>query len=217
MAWKMDNPLYSMADDAENEKAMQRWEGEKHGGLWEGNNRLPLPCVFLLGLIIVTAFLVTMPIWGLRPTAELYWPLVEKMDSPEVMALETPEEKMDYLVRNAREVLSRGDDSRLPGLLDRHAPSLTWYDLQLIAPKIREIAVGGGPYGLESYIVVYDQVALANFEGAYRDDGLRQRTQPWWDKGYTIDLFYVSYFCLAMVIVCKRLPNWTRKPNMKGA
>lgn len=215
MAWKMDNPLYSLADEEENKIAIQKWESEKHGGLWEGNNRLPFPITFLLGLIILTAFMVTMPIWGMRPTAELYWPMVEMMDSPQVQALKTNEEKMAFLTRHAREVHSRGHDSRLPGLIDRQAPSLTWYDLQLIAPQIREIAAAGGPYGLESYNVIYDQVVLANFEGEYRADGLRHRTQPWWDKGYTIDLFYVSYFILAMLIVCKRLPHFSQKPNMK--
>lgn len=216
MAWKMDNPLYSLADEEENRKAIQRWEHEKQGGLWEGNNRLPFPVTFLLGLIIVTAFLVTMPIWGLRPTAELYYPMVEIMDSPQIQALKTPEEKKEAVCRHAREVhAASGHDSRLPGLIDRQCPQLTWYDLQLIAPQIREAAVAGGPYGLESYIVVYDQLVLANFEGEYRPDGLRKRTQPWWDKGYTIDVLYVSYFILTMIIVCKRLPHFTKKPNMK--
>lgn len=218
MAWKTDNPLYSLADEEENKIAIQKWESEKHGGLWEGNNRLPFPITFLLGLIIVTAFLVTMPIWGMRPTAELYWPLVEEMNSDRVQAMRTNQERMDYLCSHAREVHQRGDDARLPGLIDRQCPSLTWYDLQLIAPQIREIEAAGGPYGLESYNVIYDQVVLANFEGEYREDGLRHRTQPWWDKGYTIDVFYVSYFIIAMIIVCKRLPHFTNKPNItKGS
>ncbi len=216
MAWKMDNPLYSMADEEENRKAIQRWERDLQGGLWEGNNRLPFPVTFLLALIIATAFLVTMPIWGLRPTADLYWPMVEAMDSPQVQSLRTNQEKMDFLCRHAKEThTASGKDSRYPGLIDRHCPSLTWYDLQLFAPQVKELAAASGPYGLESYIIVYDQVVLANFEGEYRPDGLRHRTQPWWDKGYTIDVLYVSYFILAMVIVCKRLPHFTTKPNMR--
>ncbi len=216
MAWKMDNPLYSLADEEENKKAIQRWEAEKFGGLWSGNNRLPFPMTILIGLIVVTAFLVTMPIWGQRPTAELYWPMVEIMDSPQVQALRTNEQKMEFLCRHAREThVASGHDSRLPGLIDRQCPSLTWYDLKLIAPQIREIAAAGGPYGLESYNVIFDQVVLANFEGAYRPDGLRERTQPWWDKGYTIDVFYVTYFVIVMILVIKRLPHFTQKPNMK--
>lgn len=212
MAWKMDSPLYSLADEEENRTAIQRWEAERHGGLWEGNNRLPYPVTFLLGLIIVTAFLVTMPIWGQRPTAELYAPMAEKMDSPEVQALATPEEKMAFLTRYAMEVHKTSADSRLPGLMERHP--ISWLDLQLAGPEIREIATGKGNYGLESYNVIGDQVVLANFEGKYRPDGLRTRTQPWWDKGYTIDLFYVSYFIIVMVLVIKRLPHFTSKPNM---
>lgn len=215
MAWKMDNPLFSLADEEENKAAIQRWEAEKHGGLWEGNNRLPYPLTFLLALIILTAFLVTMPIWGQRPTAELYAPMVEKMNSPEVQALATPEEKMAFLTRYAMEVHKTSADSRLPGLMERHP--ISWLDLQLAAPEIREIAAGRGSYGLESYNVIGDQVVLANFEGKYRPDGLRERTQPWWDKGYTIDMLYVSYFILVMILVIKRLPHFTNKPNMTRA
>lgn len=215
MAWKLDNPLYSLADEEENRAAIQRWEAEKHGGLWEGNNRLPFPITFLLALIILTAFMVTMPIWGQRPTAELYAPMVEKMDLPEIQALPTDEAKIERLTQLAMEVHRQSDDSRLTGLLERH--KITSLDLQLMAPEIREIASGGGPYDLASYNVIGDQVVLANFEGSYRPDGLRERKQPWWDKGYTIDVFYVSYFVLAMVLVIKRLPHFTRKPDMSKA
>lgn len=215
MGWKMDNPLYSLSDEEANRAAIQRWEAEKYSGMWEGNNRLPFPITFLIALIVLTAFLVTMPIWGQRPTAELFAPMVQKMDSPEVQALPTDEAKMEFLTRYAMEVHRQSDDSRLTGWLERH--QITWLDLQLMAPEIREIASGGGSYGLASYNVIGDQVVLANFEGAYRPDGLRQRTQPWWDKGYTIDLFYVSYFVIAMLLVIKRLPHFTSKPDMSKA
>ncbi len=212
MGWKFDNPLYTLADEEEVNRMIQLWEAEKPGGMWEGNNRLPYPITYLLALIILTAFLITMPIWGQRPTAELYAPMVELMDSPEVQNMATDEEKIAYLTKRAMEVLETSDDSRLPGLLERHP--ISWLDLQLIAPAIREIASSGGPYGLESYNVIGDQVVLANFEGNWREDGLRERVQPWWDKGFTIDVFYVTYFIIAMVIVCKRLPPYQRKPDM---
>ncbi len=215
MGWKFDNPLYTLSDEEEVKQMIAQWESEKPGGLWEGNNRLPYPITWLIALVILTAFLITMPIWGQRPTAQLYAPMVELMDSPEVQRLATPEEKIAYLTDRAMEVLESMDDSRLPGLLERHP--ISWHDLQLIAPQIREIASAGGPYGLESYNVVGDQVVLANFEGSYRPDGLRERVQPWWDLGFTIDLFYVIYFVIAMVIVCKRLPPFTMKPDMSKA
>lgn len=215
MAWKLDNPLYSLADDQENKATIETWQREKHGGLWESNNRLPYPVTFLIGLIIVTAFLVTKPIWGQRPSAELYAPMVELMDSPEVQQKATKEEKMAYLTERAMEIHKSAADTRLPGLLERHP--ISWEDLQLAAPHIREIKSANGPYGLESYTVVGDQVVLGNFEGSYRPDGLRERTQPWWDKGYTIDLLYVSYFVITMVLVCKRLPHFTQKPDMSKA
>ena len=216
MAWKMDNPLYCLADEEETRKNLELWEAEKPGGLWEGNNRLPYPLTWLIALIILTAFMITMPIWGQRPTAELYAPMVELMDSPEVQKLATGPEKIAYLTERAMEVHKNADDSRLPGLLERHP--ISWEDLQLAAPGIREIvAGGGGTYGPESFNVIGDQVVLANFTGSWRPDGKRERVQPWWDKGFTIDLFYVSYFVLAMVIVVKRLPHFSQKPDMSKA
>jgi len=212
MAWKLDNPLYSLADEQENKRTLELWETEKHGGVWEGNNRLPFPFTFLIGLIVVTAFLVTMPIWGQRPSAQLYAPMVALMDSPEVQALPTKEEKIRYLTQRAMEVHKASSDTRLPGLLERHP--IQWDDLKLIADQVREIQSAKGPYGLESYSVLGSYLALANFEGNYRPDGLRTRTQPWWDKGYTIDVFYVSYFVIVMILVIKRLPHFTRKPDM---
>lgn len=212
MAWKFDNPLFSLSDEQENKRALELWETEKHGGVWEGNNRLPLPLTVLLGLIIVTAFLVTMPIWGQRPSALLYAPMVALMDSPEVQALPTKEEKMRYLTQKTMEAHKASSDSRLPGLLERHP--IQWDDLKLIADQVREVQSSKGPYGLDSYSVLGDRLVLANFEGSWRPDGLRTRTQPWWDKGYTIDVFYVSYFVIVMVLVIKRLPHFSRKPDM---
>lgn len=211
MAWKLDNPLYSLADEEENRQALEKWQAERHGSLWEGNNRLPFPVTFLIALIIVTAFLMTMPIWGQRPTAQLYAPMVSLMDSPEVQQMSSNEERIAYLTAEAKKAYESMPDSRLPGLLDRHP--ITWEDLQLMAPAIRELQSAGGPYGLDEYTVVGDQVVLANFEGNWREDGKRERKQPWWDKGMLIDLFYVSYFVIAMTIVCKRLPHFSQKPR----
>ncbi len=82
----------------------------------------------------------------------------------------------------------------------------------LIAPQIVELQQKT-PY-LDNYSVVGDRVVLANFEGNFREDGTRERKQPWWDKGYTIDVFYVAYFIIAMIIVIKRLPHFSKKPNL---
>jgi hypothetical protein len=215
MALNFDKPLYSLSDEETNRKTLADWGAEKHGGLWMGNNRLPYPITFLIGLTVLTAFMITMPIWGQRPSAQLYAPMIALMDSPEVQALAKPEEKMAYLTKKAMEAHEKAADSRLPGLLERHP--IIWEDLQLIAKQVREIQTAGGAYGLESYNIVGDQVVLGNFEGNWRADGRRERTQPWWDKGYTIDVFYVTYFMLTMIIVVKRLPHFSQKPDMSKA
>ena len=55
--------------------------------------------------------------------------------------------------------------------------------------------------------------AMANFEGEIRDDGVKIRVQPSRDLGYTIDIFYVIYFCVAVMIAVKRLPPPDWQPD----
>lgn len=202
MAWKFDNPLISLADDEQNKKAMDVWEGESLGGLTENNNRLPQPVVWLLALTIVTAFLVTAPLWGQRPQAAIYKDYVSLMDSPEVQKLPTDAEKMAYIVKNA-------PDSKYKGLQERHP--LTMNDLRMIKGQIVELENSGKD--LEEWTVVGNKVVLANFEGEIGPDGKKIRKQPWWDPGYTIDVFYVAYFCIALLIVIKRLPHFSIQPT----
>lgn len=207
MGWKFDQPLYSLSDEQEQKEMLELWEKEKHGGLWAGNNRLPFPMTFLIGLIILTAFMITMPIWGQRPTAELYTDMIAAMDDPQVAQLATPEEKIAYVTQQAK---AKASGKRL-GELERHP--LTWYDLLNIAPQIKEVQAGGGKHGLDEYNVLGDRIALANFEGNIVN-GVRERKQPWWDIGYSIDVFYVSYFIIVMILVIKQLPHFSRKPDM---
>ena len=66
---------------------------------------------------------------------------------------------------------------------------------------------------LKDFTVVGPNVVIANFEGNYRPDGTRIRQQPWWDKGYTIDIFYLAYFFFAVFVIVKRLPPTTWEPR----
>ena len=211
MGFKFDQPLYSLSDEQEQKEILALWESEKHGGLWEGNNRLPFPLTFLIALVILTAFMITMPIWGQRPTAQDFANHVKLMDSPEVQRLATPEEKMKYVANAAYQMA----DNRTKGNLERHP--ITWDDLLNIAPQIKEIQAGKGKYPLDNYTVLGDRIVLANFEGNIRPDGLHERKQPWWDIGFTIDVFYVSYFILTVFLIVKRLPHFSRKPDMSKA
>jgi len=201
MAWIFDKPLHSLASDDQNKKAMQVWEGESLGGLTEDNNRLPQSVVWLLALTIVTAFLITAPLWGQRPNVAMFKDYIAMMDSPEVQALPDDTQKMDYIVKHV-------PDSKWKALQDRHP--LTMDDLRMIKDQAVELENAGKD--LEEYTIVGDKVVLANFEGAVKN-GVKERKQPWWDKGYTIDVFYVSYFCIALVIVVKRLPHFSVQPT----
>jgi hypothetical protein len=204
MAWKFDNPLYSLATEDQNKEAIKTWEGESLGGIAENNNRLPPPVVGLLILTIITAFLVTAPLWGQRPHAALYQDYVKMMDSPEVQAIEGDAAKMAFMENKART-----DGSKWVPLLERHP--LHMDDLRMIKDQIIELERKGAR--LEEFTVVGNKIVLANFEGQKRADGSTIRVQPWWDKGYTIDIFFIIIFCVSVIIAVKRLPNYSYIPD----
>lgn len=207
MAWRFDNPLVTLTDDKMNEAAKALWNREPLGGITEDNNRVPRPVVWLLGLTIISSFLMTFPLWGQRPQAAIYEEYVALMDSPEVQAAKDDAMKMDYIVKTVK---AKG--SKYEALQDRHP--VEWADLKMIKQQIIELKNGNKP--LEEYTIVGNRVVLANFEGNWKEDGSRERKQPWWDKGYTIDVFYVIYFCISVVVVIKRLPANSWQPTHAG-
>jgi len=205
MTWTFDEPLVTLSDHPTVKKAETLWETEDLGGLTEDNNPIPSPVVWLVALTVVTAFAITFPLWGQRPTAALYAPYVNSMDKPEVLAAPNDEAAMQTIV-----ALNKGTSN--DALLMRHPLSMD--DLRLIAPQIKALQAKG--VDLHDYTVVGANVVLANFEGNYRPDGTRIRQQPWWDKGYTIDIFYLSAFFLGVFLVVKRLPPTTWEPRHGG-
>jgi hypothetical protein len=202
MSWNFDKPLITMCDAATNEEDKVLWEKENLGGITEDNNRMPMPVVLLVVLTVITAFAVTFPLWGQRPTAELYAGYVKAMNSPEVMAIQNDDEAMKKIVQMN---LGSGDQDRL----SRHPLSMN--DLRIIKPQIE--ALMASKVDLGEYSVVGDRVVMANFEGNVKADGTPERKQPRWDKGYTIDIFYLSYFFIMVILLIKRLPPSTWQPR----
>ena len=204
MGWRFDNPLFTLTTDEQNEDAKNLWEGESLGGIKENNNRLPPPVVGLLVLTIITAFLITFPLWGQRPTAAIYDEYVALMDDSAVQSAPTDEKKMEYIVNTVK-----ASGSKWAPLQERHP--VEWDDLLLLRPQIEELKRKGAP--LAEYNVLGDKIILANFEGNKREDGSTIRLQPWWDLGYTIDIFFIVIFCVSVMIVVKRLPNYSYVPD----
>lgn len=200
--WNFDKPLRTMCDAATNEADKVLWEKEDLGGMTEDNNRLPMPIVLLVVLTVFTAFAVTFPLWGQRPTAELYMPYIKSMNDPAVMAIKDDKEAMKKIIQ-----LNRGQAN--DDLLERHP--VTMDDLRIIKPQIEALMASG--VHMDEFEVVGDRVVMANFEGNKRADGSIIRKQPWWDKGYLIDIFYLSYFFIAVTILIKRLPPSSWQPR----
>ena len=203
MAWKFDNPLYTMTTDDQNEEAKKVWEGESLGGITEDNNRLPPPVVGLLVLTIITAFMITFPLWGKRPTAAIYEEYIQMMDDPAIQG-KSDEEAMQYIVSKATAGGSEHvfEQQRHPVEMD---------DLRLIKDQIIELKRQG--VDLREYTVLGNKIVLANFEGNIKADGSKTRIQPWWDLGYTIDIFFIVIFCVSVMIAVKRLPNYSWQPK----
>ena len=203
MAWTFNEPLVGLSDTATNTKNQQLWEKESLGGLTEDNNPVPKPVVWLVFLTILTAFAITFPLWGQRPTAALYAPFVHMLSDPRVVAAKDDEEALRIL----REAVPGSDNKNT--LIARHPFSMD--QLREIAPQIKDLEAKG--VDLADYTVLGDQVVIANFEGNYRPDGSRIRQQPWWDKGYTIDIFYLTAFFAGVIVVVKRLPPSRWQPR----
>lgn len=201
MSWSFDAPLRTLSDKPTTDYNEKLWEAEDLGGITEDNNAVPAPVVWLVLLTVITAFAITFPLWGQRPTAALYQSYVDSMDKPEVLAAKDDTEAMAKIV-----AMNKGTSK--DALLERHP--LTMDDLRMIRDQVKALEAKG--VDMRDYTVVGDQVVLANFEGNYRPDGTRIRQQPWWDKGYTIDIFYLSYFFLAVFLMIKRLPPTTWQP-----
>jgi hypothetical protein len=202
MSWNFDKPLITLCDAATNEADKVLWEKEDLGTITEDNNRMPIPVVLLVFLTVLTAFAITFPLWGQRPTAALYVGYVKAMSSPEVLAIQDDEAAM----KKIEQLGAAGSDKEK---LDRHP--LTLNDLRIIKPQIEALMSKG--LNPEEYTVVGDQVVLANFEGNKKADGSTERIQPWWDVGYTIDIFYVIYFFVMVTILIKRLPPSSWQPR----
>lgn len=211
MAWKFDNPLHTLCTDDQNETAKGVWEGESLGGITEDNNRLPVPIIGILLLTIVTAFLITFPLWGQRPNAAIYEEYIALMDSPAIQG-KSDKEAMAYIVNQVK-----ASGSKWAALQERHPVEMD--DLRLIKNDIIELQRQNAD--LREYTVLGNKLHIANFEGNWITDPntgkvRRQRLQPWWDKGYTIDVFWVSLFCLSVMIAVKRLPPYEWQPKHFG-
>lgn len=202
MSWNFDKPLRTMCDASTNEADQALWEKESLGGITEDNNRMPMPVVLLVILTVITAFFVTFPLWGQRPTAALYVGYVQSMNLPEVMAIQDDHVAIEKIIQLN---LGGANDAKL----ERHP--VTMDDLRIIKPQIEALMAKG--VDLEEYEVVGDHVVMANFEGNKKADGTPERKQPWWDKGYVIDIFYLCYFFIGVIILIKRLPPSTWQPR----
>ncbi len=206
MAWKFDNPLGTLTTDDQNAAAKKLWNEETLGNITEDNKRMPKPVVGLMVLTIITAFMITFPLWGKRPTAAIYEPLVEMMDSPAVQG-KSDKEAMAYMLSQVK-----ASGFEWQSELERHPVEMD--DLRLIRDQLIELKQQGAV--LREYNVLGNKLVLANFEGNWREDGTRERFQPWWDKGYTIASFFIIFFVVGVVVAIKRLPENDWQPTHGG-
>jgi hypothetical protein len=226
MAWTFKAPMSTLSDAPTVDQAERLWERETLGGLTEDNNPIPRFVVFLVFLTVCTAFFVTFPLWGQRPTAALYAPYVNLMDNPAVLAAKDDVEAMQIIrslysqnLGGAKTALKETDARSTGAVADidakdtplaRHPVNMD--QLRQIAPQIKALEARPG-IDMRDYTVVGENVVLANFEGNYRPNGTQIRQQPWWDVGYTIDVFYLSAFFAGVFLVVKRLPPTRWQPR----
>ncbi len=156
MAWTFNTAMKTLSDAPTYEKAEKLWEHEDLGGLTEDNNPIPVPVIWLVALTVCTAFCVTFPLWGQRPTAALYEPYVNSMQKPEVLAAKDDVEAMQKIV-----AMNKGIGNN-DALLARHPLSMD--ALRLVAPQIKALESREG-VDLRDYTVVGNNVVTGQLRG----------------------------------------------------
>ena len=212
MGWTINNPLFSLTTNDQNDEAKHVWEHESLGGIAENNNPLPRPVIGLLLLTFFTAMAITFPLYGQRPTAAIYLDYVSLMNSTMVQE-----------VMNDRTITHHEANTKAMALIE---DSLAQFDskytfqrvqhpidldqLRVISPQIIELQKAG--VDLEEYNIIGPDVIKSNFFNI-QPDGTVIAKQPWWDKGYEISFWYFIGFCLAVIVTVKRLPHWSWRPD----
>ncbi len=212
MGWTFAHPLHSLTTKDQNKEAQYVWEHESLGGIAENNNPLPRPVIGLLILTFFTAMAITFPLYGQRPTAAIFADYVTLMNSQEVQkVLHDKNLSVEQADRKAMElIVSSLERFDSPYDFQREQHHITMNQLRAIAPKIIELQRSGAD--LEEYTVVGGTLGKANFFNI-QPDGTVIAKQPWWDKGYTIAVWWFVIFSLAVIIVVKRLPHFSWKPD----
>jgi len=210
MTWVFNEPLVTLTHAETVERSKRLWEAEDLGGMTEDNNRLPVPVVILVLLTVATAFLTTIPLWGQRPTAAIYAEYIKVMDTPEILAIQEAQGDAAAMKR----IVEINKGSEFIAAQGRHP--VTMDDLRILKPQI-EALMELPAVDLKDYTVVGPVVKIANFEGNFRPNGKRVRQQPWWDKGFLIDVFYLSMFFIGVTVTVKRLPAYHWQPRHHDA
>ena len=141
-------------------------------------------------------------------TAAIYAGYVKSMSDPRIAAIQDDAAAMAEIVKANK----GAEGGKWDALLERHPLSMD--DLRIIRPQIEALMAKGED--LSEYNVVGDRVQMANFEGNFITDKngelRRERKQPWWDKGYSIDIFFIIFFFTGVTICVKRLPPSSWQP-----
>ncbi|TLS66460.1 hypothetical protein FEF65_09825 [Mariprofundus erugo] len=212
MAWTFSRPLHSLSTADQNKDAQHVWEHESLGGIAENNNPLPRPVIGLLLLTYFTAMAITFPLYGQRPSAAIYADYVALMNSTMVQEVMndksiTHDEANHRAMAMIEDSLAHFDS---PYTFQRAQHPIDLDQLRVVAPQIVELQHAG--VDLEEYTVIGAEVVKANFFNI-QPDGTIVAKQPWWDKGYTIAVWWFIIFCIAVIITVKRLPHFSWRPD----
>jgi len=211
MGVRLDRPLYSVTSRDENLEAQHVWEYESLGGIKENNNPVPAPIAVLLIIIVATAFLLTFPLWGQRPTAAIYADYVDLLQAPEVQqVLNNKDLTPNQADAQAMTVIeNRLSHFSSPYAFQRKQHIMSMNHLKYVAPAILKLRAAGED--MTQYSIIGPDVIKQNFFRLV--DGKIVAKQPWWDGGYTIDVFYVIYFFTVVFFLIKGLPPTSWEPD----
>ena len=211
---KLSSPLQTMSNEEKVKEAQYIWENESLGGIAENNNPLPRPVVGLLILTFLTAMAWTFPLFGQRASPAIYAdyysilhsdPVQKVLNDTSITSSDADEKAMHMIEKALAEFPSKYEFQRV-----QHP--ITLNDLRIMEAQIVELQKQPG-VDLEEYSVIGADIVRANFVGNFKADGTRETKQPWWDKGYTVAVWWFVGFCFVTIIAVKRLPPIDWKPD----
>ncbi|MBI5198098.1 MAG: hypothetical protein HZA19_05755 [Nitrospirae bacterium] len=165
---------------------------ETYDGIREGTNKIPTAIAVLMALTIITAFLVTFPLWGQRTELNHeYWMLsyVHPLGGQPIDTV-------------ALAVHAAAEGQPLPVEIVEHTWGLTPEEENIFISVVKNTP-DYDQATKDALLAKLEQKALIVKKTHISEN----HNQPWWDKGYALTGLYTLAFLVWTTAVISRVPT----------